>query len=353
MTTLFEKVRERLDMMAPFPETESGIEIEVLKKLFSESDAELFLEMTPMLQSPEDVSEKTGKDVNELREKLEDMAKRGLLFRHRKGDLYRYAAVPFIVGIFEHQVNRMDKSFAQLSKTYYETSLGKQIQSYKTPILRTIPINKTISPELPVAPYDDVINIIEENDKIAIAPCICRRWSKMTGNNCEKPEEVCFTFGSHGQYYVDNGMARFITKEEAFEILKKGEEAGLVMQPFNTKGKIGGMCSCCGDCCGVLRSVKMQPKPADFVKSNYYAEVNQDECSGCETCIDRCQVEAVTISDSLANIDLDRCIGCGLCVTTCPTDAITLQKKSNDQLYAPPASGAETYMKIAQERGKI
>ena len=351
--TLYEQLQERLDMMAPFPKTETGIEIQVLNKLFTEADAELFLEMTPMLQSPEDVSAKTGRDVSELKEKLEDMAKRGLLFRHRKGDMCRYAAVPFIVGIFEHQLNRMDESFAKLSKKYYETALGQQMQANKTPILRTIPINQTINPELPVAPYDDVIKIIESSDKIAIANCICRKWSKLTDNNCEKPEEVCFTFGSHSQYYVDNGMARFITKQEAFEILKKGEEAGLVMQPFNTKGKIGGMCSCCGDCCGVLRSIKMQPKPAEFVKSNYYAVLDEDECSGCETCIDRCQVDAITATDGIAHINLDRCIGCGLCITTCPSDAISLNKKSDEQLYEPPPSGAETYMRIAKERGKF
>lgn len=141
-------------------------------------------------------------------------------------------------------------------------------------------------------------------------------------------------------------------KDVAKAIVKKNEEDGLVMQPFNSR-KIGGMCSCCGDCCGVLRSLKMQPTPAKMVQSNYFARVDEAECTGCETCLDRCQIEAIDVTDGIAAIDLERCIGCGLCATTCPTEAIELIKKPEDQLYEPPRTGAETYIRIMQERGKI
>ena len=135
-------------------------------------------------------------------------------------------------------------------------------------------------------------------------------------------------------------------------IVKKNEEEGLVMQPFNSQ-KVGGMCSCCGDCCGVLRSLKMHPSPAEMVQSNYFARVDDAECTGCETCVDRCQIEAIEVVDGISTIDLNRCIGCGLCVTTCPVDAIELIKKPEDQLYEPPKTGTETYIRIMQERGKI
>jgi len=79
-------------------------------------------------------------------------------------------------------------------------------------------------------------------------------------------------------------MGRYISKEEAREIVKRNEEVGLVMQPFNSQ-QVGGMCSCCGDCCGMLRSLKKQPVPAASVQSNYYAEVDAEECAGCETCL--------------------------------------------------------------------
>ena len=94
-------------------------------------------------------------------------------------------------------------------------------------------------------------------------------------------------------------------------------------------------------------------KPAAAVKSNYYAEIDGNECTGCETCLDRCQMEAIDMVEGKAVVNLIRCIGCGLCVSTCPTDAVHLLKKSADQQYLPPETGMETYIRIAQERGKI
>ena len=99
-------------------------------------------------------------------------------------------------------------------------------------------------------------------------------------------------------------------------------------------------------------ALQKQPVPAAAVHSNYFAEVDSEKCVGCETCLDRCQMEAIDIIDDIATIDLDRCIGCGLCVTTCSTEALRLTRKSEDHLYAPPKTGAETYIQIAIERGK-
>jgi Na+-translocating ferredoxin:NAD+ oxidoreductase RNF subunit RnfB len=246
----------------------------------------------------------------------------------------------------------MDEEFARDHEEYFETAFGKTIQSFKTPVLRTIPISRQLVAEYPVAPFEDVLQIIENQKKIAIAPCVCRTTTKLAGKECDKPVENCFSFGSHAEYYVENKMGRYITIDEAKEIVKKNEEAGLVMQPFNSQ-KIGGMCSCCGDCCGVLRSLKMHPHPAQMVQSNYFAQVDDEECTGCETCLERCQMEAIDVDDGIAAINLERCIGCGLCVTTCPVDAIELIQKPEKELYEPPKSGAETYIRIMKERGKL
>jgi ferredoxin len=246
----------------------------------------------------------------------------------------------------------MDEEFARDHEEYFETAFGKTIQAHKTPVLRTIPINQQLVADYPVAPFEDVLEIIESQKKIAVAPCVCRTTKKLVGQECDKLVENCFSFGSHAEYYVENKMGRYITIDEAKEIVKKNEEDGLVMQPFNSQ-KIGGMCSCCGDCCGVLRSLKMHPSPAEMVQSNYFARVDEEECTGCETCLERCQMDAIDVVDGIAGIKLERCIGCGLCVTTCPVDAIELVKKPEDELYEPPKSGAETYMRIMQERGKL
>ncbi len=334
-----------------YPSTEKQMEIKLLKRLFSEEEAELFLNLYPVLESPEEVANRMGVDPGELAKKMEVMAQKGLLFRQRKGEGVRYAAVPYVVGIMEFQVNRLDLVLAREMDQYFESSFGRTIQSFKTPVMRTIPIQKELVAQWPVAPYEDVLKIIEDQTVIAIAPCICRTISRLNDKGCDKPLEACFMFGSHAHYYVENQMGRYINKEEAREIIKRNEEAGLVMQPFNAQ-KVGGMCSCCGDCCGMLRSLKKQPFPARAVQSNYFAIVDPQACIGCETCLTRCQMEAILIVDEKSTINMDRCIGCGLCATTCPQEAVRLIKKEDEQLYQPPGSGAETYLRIALERGK-
>ena len=125
----------------------------------------------------------------------------------------------------------------------------------------------------------------------------------------------------------------------------------MVTQPATTQNPHG-MCNCCGDCCGVLLSLRSFPKPAELVHSNHFAVVEADLCTGCETCIERCQMDAIALNaDDVAEIDLDRCIGCGLCVTTCPTEAMLLKPK--EEHYTPPATTFDQMITMAKERGIV
>ena len=136
MTQIYEKLRARLDDLATgYPATESKIEIRLLERLFTEEEAELYLQLSPLLQKPVDVAQSLGRDPEEIAGMMEHMAQKGLLFRKRKGDLVRYSAVPYVVGIFEHQLARMDEAFARDHEEYFETAFGRTIQSFKTPVL--------------------------------------------------------------------------------------------------------------------------------------------------------------------------------------------------------------------------
>jgi len=350
---IFRTLQERLDQYSMgFPKTESGIEIKILEKLFSIDDAKMFLQLSPMLETPDKVSSRVGKSPEETSDILADMAERGLLFSLKKGDTIRYGAIPFVHGLFEFQINKMDRELAAMVRQYMDEEFKDALSSSLADFLRVIPVHKSLETRTQVAAYEDAIQILEKADPIVISDCSCRKSARLIGNACEKPIEVCFMLGSMGQYYLDHDMGRKIDIKEAGEILTMAHDAGLITQPATSQNP-SGMCNCCGDCCGPLTSLKGHPKPAELVFSNHYAKVDEALCTGCETCLERCQMDAIFIEEMHAVVNRDRCIGCGLCVTTCPTEAIVLEQKDEQTYQVPPKSSLEQMMTMAQKRGVI
>ena len=357
MANVWEDLRERLDQMSTgYPSTETGIELEVLKCIFSEKEAALFLDLTPFPETAEAAAQRLGRDAGELGTRLEEMTGKGQLLRTREKGVTRYSTVPFIPGILEFQVKRLawDKELAQKVEAYAAQGLFISLAAQRQPQNRSIPVNADLVSKWPVAPYEDAVAIVRSHEKIALAPCVCRQLSAQTRAEeelCQKPLETCMLFDRTADYYVENGLGRLITADEAEKVLKQSEETGLVIQPLNAK-EVAGMCSCCGDCCGMLISLKMQAKPVEGVHSSYYAEVDPEECTACETCLSRCQMDAIRI-DEVAVVSRDRCIGCGLCVTTCPTEAVTLIRKAEDELCEPPETHLDLMVELAKERGVL
>lgn len=345
-------LREQLDQYCVgFPATESGVEMKILEKLFTEEEARMFLNLSVMLETTEAVAQRLGRDPNAVASLLEGMADKGLIFRLKKGASAKYGAVPFVIGSWDYQIKHINKEFAVLFDEYFHQTFREQAIA-QAPPLRTVPVNKSIDYSWPVAPYEDIREILKSKDRISVAKCICRTSQGLLDKGCEKPLEVCFQFGNHAQYYVDRGAGRFITQEEALGIIDRCDEAGLVPQPFVAQ-EVAGMCNCCGDCCEIIRSIKTHPKPAEKVFSNYYAAVDRDVCSACETRLDRCQMEAIKLgADNVAEVDRDRCIGCGLCTTTCPDKAVHLIQKPESERREPPVSGQDYFMQLASSRGK-
>jgi Na+-translocating ferredoxin:NAD+ oxidoreductase RNF subunit RnfB len=349
---VFRKLQERLDMYAVgFPATESGIELEILRRLFSEDDAILFMELSPMLELPGSVAQRTGKPLSEVSAHLEDMAGRGLLFRLKKGETVKYGAIPFLPGIMEYQVKRLDRELVELLERYSTAGFSRATAKNAEYFLRTIPVQEAVEAGQRVAPFEDAREILRTAKTIVVTDCICRKEKSLMGKGCGKPLEACFLLGSIGQYYLDYGMGRQVTAEEAIKILEQCQDAGLVTQPATAQNPMG-MCNCCGDCCGLLKSIKEMPHPAEYVFTNYFASVEQEKCTGCEACMERCQMDALKIDDDhVVKVLSDRCIGCGLCIRTCPTGALVLARKAEGQYRIPPATGAEQLMLMAQKRG--
>ena len=350
MTDVYKKLAKHLDNLPTgYPSTESGVELRILKRLFTPEEAEIAITLTMMPEPAAGIAERTSRDAAALVETLAEMSRKGLIFRMSKGDKTLYSAAQFVIGIWEYHVNSLDEDLIRDVNEYMPTLMKKGLLSAKTQQLRVVPVAKSVSAEMAILPYEAAEEIINKQSKIVVSPCICRKEQKMIGKGCDKPMEVCLAFGAGAYYYEKNGLGREIDKEEALELVKKGVDAGLVLQPGNQQKSMN-ICMCCGCCCGILKNLKTMDKPAQLVHANYYAQVDEESCIACEACVERCQMDAITVDD-VARVNLDRCIGCGLCVTDCPTEAMLLKQKTTDIHYVPPKNVFETYMTIAQERG--
>jgi NAD-dependent dihydropyrimidine dehydrogenase PreA subunit len=349
---VYKKLREQLDQYScGFPLTKSGVEFKILERIFTEEEAEMFLGLTLKVESAEEIARRLRRPPEIVAPLLHRMSQKGNVFTWRREETVKYGAVPYILGLYEFQLNTMDKELAELCEQYFNEAFLSSIGSVD-PLMRAIPINRSLEVSHPIATYEDSRAIVKNKKLISLARCICRVQQGLVDKGCGKPLEVCLSFGASAQHYIDRGLGHPISVEEALKILDVAEEAGLVIQPTNSQNP-GGLCCCCGDCCAVLRALNKLPRPADAVVSNYFAVVDPDLCTGCESCLGRCQMGAIAItSENTAQINLDRCIGCGLCVTQCPTGALRLETKSRDQWYFPPENALDALRITAQKRGK-
>jgi electron transport complex protein RnfB len=358
----YRELQKHLDKMpVGFPATESGIEIRILKHLFTPEQAKIALKLNFMADPLKKIHRRlkdTGFSMEEVEKKLDEMYFGGLINRgvvkEGEEETKYYSIAPVIVGFFEYQLDKLTPEFFEMAHEYLDNTFFKEEYNKSgIPQLRVVPIEEAINFDQSVAQYDNLKNLLEIiGEPIGLMECICRKGKDLMGDPCKKTKlrENCFTFRTAAKSFIEKGLAREITKEEALRILEKSEEDGLVLQPGNSQRPMS-ICTCCGCCCGVLTAQKILPEFSRFFATNFYAEVDPDLCTGCEICEERCNVGAVHIEDNIAVVDKTRCIGCGVCVPTCSSEAITLVKKENEIL--PPKNTLETYTKIMDKKAEL
>lgn len=352
MVDVFKRLARYLDKLpAGFPPTQDGLELNILQKLFSEEEAELALHLVILDEPVSVIAQKAGLVEDHVANLLEDMVQKGLISGgYPEGKPPVYSISQFVVGFYEDQVNRLDPEMAALFEAYAPIYFDKGPWK-KQPQIRTIPVMEAIpfSPE--VLPYMKVEAILQSKTDFAVRNCVCRQEKEILGKGCGKPMETCMMFDSTARNTVKTGKGRMISLEEAQEILKNAQAAGLVLQPSNSQDPIF-LCACCSCCCGVLSNIKNHPNPGALVANPYFAQYDPASCITCGACVEICPMAALSMDDNIAiKFDQTRCIGCGLCVSVCPSETLKLVHKPAVDQPKIPKNTTQTYLSISKARG--
>jgi electron transport complex protein RnfB len=318
----------------------------LLKELFDPEEADLASQMPVNAVSTADLASSTGRDPVEVERLIDGMCNKGLVIGRPRGGVDVYSLLQILPGIFEYQfmkgeVSDRTRKLARLFEDYQNVVYSLADQAVKQgakieafPFARVIAVEEEISAGMEVQPYDRVSAYIESADHIAVSQCYCRHHGELLGRPCDKPKEVCLTFGPGAKFNADRGFGRLISKEEALRILDLAEEEGLVHCSSNMGKHVDFVCNCCVCHCPILQTIKSSVMPSAGAASGYVVTVEEDDCMGCGECVERCQMEALALDGDLVTRDALRCIGCGLCVSTCPTGALSMMPRT-DRPHTP------------------
>lgn len=363
---VYQRLRREIDKLPiPYPETDTGVEISLLKRLFQPAEAEIAVNLNVLPENLKRIYKRVRKNgmnisTGELEKKLDTLVKKGAILGGRiyesKGKGKIYSLAPLAIGMFEFQVDHLTKEFASDFEQYLKEKFRDKILNVNTVQMRTVPVKVSVTPERRIEPYIDMREYVKNiRDDIAVANCVCQQSKNLVGPRSKNStvRETCLTFHDAARHMMGLGVGRKISNEEALAIMDRAEKAGLVFNPQNTQ-EPNFLCCCDKDCCHVLRSLKMYAKPAAMIKSNYFMEIDASQCKGCKKCVETCPMDAIKMKAKTAVIDLDRCIGCGVCAAPCKNGAHILRQKN--VAHVPPKNNDAMYQKIMTERfgtGKV
>jgi len=353
----YKMLAERLDALPNgYPATEDGSELRLLAKLFTPEEASLAANLRMTLETLQEIVERVnvdGLDIDpkETKKLLKGMARKGLIKAGRSDHGMGFGLMPFVVGIYEMQIGRIDEELAELFEQYHKQAFGNII-SVQPALHRVVPIGESVRMDMEVRPYENATEIVNQASAWGVMDCICRKQKALIGDPCDHPLEMCMVFSPVPGTFDSSSTIRALTQDEALETLHDAARAGLVHSVSNNQEGNYYICNCCTCSCGLLRGMAEMGIANVVARSVFVNSVDADLCMGCEDCVDYCQFDALELADELLmQVDSLRCVGCGVCVPVCPEDAMVLVRRPEDEILPPPVSESDWLMERAEARG--
>ena len=351
-------LQKRLEL-SPQGAPPSDALFKILELLFTKKEASL-VSLLPLdlfnIKTAAKIWKRSEKETENI---LNALADKGLLVDIETKDHHKYILAPTMAGFFEFSLMRTDGKFDRkvLSELYYqyinvETDFMKEIFSVNPSIARTF-IQEDVLPsedELIILDYERASNVINTASCITVGTCYCRHKMEHMGKACNKPQDVCLTFNNTAKSLAKHGIAKKITKKEAFDVLNRCIKLGLVQVGDNVQNNVAWICNCCGCCCEALLAYKKFGYVRK-INSNFLAKTSHKSCIKCGVCKLRCPVDAITLQDKFPVVDINKCIGCGVCVRFCAPKSLTMVRRKETMFV--PKDSFERFVMSAIEQNKL
>ncbi len=286
-------------------------EYKILEPIVDDDMCEIMMHMRlEANRTVEEIAKRAKKDVEFTQTQLDKLKVAGVI-RSRKvdGKLCWYYPI-WVPGIMEGVLSNREQCdrYPVLGECFEEytrvrVSMLAPFMDVGMNLMRVIPVQSAIENNSRKADYDEVAKLIEDAWAVSVGPCSCRRARRLMGEGCGHLEEdMCMYLNDNAINYSETGAHRLISKEEAFEILKRAEDNGLVHELNVTPGydDTTAICNCCSCSCFALRIASFFRAP-DAIRTNYIAKVDKDKCVACGQCVENCQLNAVKLGQKLCD----------------------------------------------------
>ncbi len=336
--------------MWTFPESKSFRKM--IECMFTAEEAALLLEARTPITIPE-LAKKLNADEKELAAKFDNFAKRGLIYRgptqyhFRRGVHFSFAGGP------ASPEYAPSSEYDKWRKIWQDENPNREVKGWMERFRKTgNPVHRVYPDRLAILSnpnikkeqllwHEDIEQIFKRAEIIISGPCGCRTRGGMgrrtegeiKNTRCSHPLWNCFQFRKDTLDFArGRGVEmKVYSYDEAIAKSDETERAGLIHEgPWNAAIMPGIICSCASDCCGMLIQCQSSGENMHdlYVASRFQATVEQDKCTGCQECVDRCSfgsIQMVKVPGSKklkAQITAADCYGCGSCVVGCEQKAI-------------------------------
>jgi ferredoxin len=363
----YQRLQKRLDRNVTGAPA-SPVFTEILKLLFTPEQAAVARRLPTRPTPLRKLSHKLDIPHEELADRLEEMAGRGLVIDLEHDGKRYFSLPPVVIGLFEFAFMRTGedvamKDLALLFDQYMneDDRFARAVFDGQAQLGRSMVREEALPEEshTEILDWERASHIVESADTISVGMCSCHHKKQHLGKECDRPQKVCLSFGLGADMLIRNGMAEPVTTREGMRILEQSKEAGLAQTADNVQRNAGYMCNCCGCCCGMMGAIRTFDIQSAIVTSNWIMDVDRSQCNGCGDCVDTCPVRAISLEVGVirkkkrrwAVRDEALCLGCGSCHPSCKYGGIRMEPR--EQRVFTPETTFDRMVTMAIERGRL